>query len=67
MQSVIISGGSKDIVLLESIAEKMGLTVKHLSPQELEEIGIEKAIPEGKIGEFIDTDKFLTLNKSNTH
>jgi hypothetical protein len=67
MKSVIISGGSKDIQLLESIAEKMGMSVKQLSQEELENIDIEKAIPEGKTGEFVDTDKFLTQIKNNTH
>ena len=60
MESAILSGKSKkDIQLLISIAEKMGITAKFLSKDELEDFGIAKAIKEGETGEFIDTDDFL--------
>ena len=60
MQSAIISGKSKkDIQLLITIAEKMGIKAKYLSEEDLEDIGMGKAILEGKTGEFIDTDEFL--------
>ena len=60
MQSAIISGKSKkDIQLLITIAEKMGIKAKYLSEEDLEDIGMGKAILEGKTGEFIDTNEFL--------
>lgn len=60
MESAIISGKSKkDIRLLVTIAEKMGIKAKFLSKDDLEDFGIGKAIIEGQTGEFIDTDKFL--------
>ena len=60
MESAIISGKSKkDIQLLITIAEKMGIKAKYLSEEDLEDIGMGKAILEGKTGEFIDTDEFL--------
>jgi hypothetical protein len=60
MESAIISGKSKkDIQLLMAIAEKMGITAKFLTRDDLEDIGMAKAIKEGETGEWIDTDEFL--------
>jgi len=60
METAIISGDSKkDIQLLMAIAEKMGIRAKFLSKEDLEDIGIAKAIDEGKTGEFVDTEEFL--------
>jgi hypothetical protein len=60
MESAIISGKSKkDIQLLMAIAEKMGIKAKFLTKDELEDIGMAKAIKQGETGELIDTDEFL--------
>ena len=60
MESAIISGKSKkDIQLLITVAEKMGIKAKFLSKEDLEEIGMGRAILEGKTGEFVDTNEFL--------
>ena len=60
METAIISGKSKkDIQLLMAIAEKMGIRTKFLSKEYLEDIGMAKAIDEGKTGEYVDTDEFL--------
>jgi len=60
MESAIISGKSKkDIQLLIAIAEKMGIRAKFLTKDELEDIGMAKAIKQGETGELIDTDEFL--------
>ncbi|HVV53959.1 MAG TPA: hypothetical protein VHC47_01470 [Mucilaginibacter sp.] len=60
MESAIISGKSKkDIQLLVTIAEKMGIKAKFLSKDELEDIAMAQAIKEGETGELIDTDEFL--------
>jgi len=37
----------------------MGIKAKYLSEEDLEDMGMGKAILEGKTGEFIDTDEFL--------
>jgi len=37
----------------------MGIKAQFLSKDDLEDIGIAKAIIEGKSGEFVDTDEFL--------
>jgi hypothetical protein len=60
MESAIISGNSKkDIQLLITIAQKMGINAKFLTKDDLEDFGMAKAITEGKTGEFIDTEEFL--------
>jgi hypothetical protein len=64
MESAIISGKSKkDIQLLITIAEKMGVKAKYLSKDELEDFALAQAIKEGETGEIIDTDSFLNSLK----
>jgi hypothetical protein len=64
MVSAIISGKSKkDIQLLITLAEKMGLQAKLFTKDDLEDFGLAKAIKEGETGEFIDTDTFLNSIK----
>jgi hypothetical protein len=64
METAIISGKSKkDIQLLITIAEKIGIKAKLLSKDDLEDFGIAKAISEGKTGAFIDTNEFLNSLK----
>jgi hypothetical protein len=56
VESVIISGESKDIQLLVTIAKKMGMDVEFIDKADFV---IAKAIQEGETGEFIDTSDFL--------
>ena len=42
-----------------AIAEKMGIRAKFLSKEDLEDIGMAKAIDDGKTGEYVDTEEFL--------
>jgi len=60
MESILISGNSKkDIHLLATIAEKMGMDVSVFNGDDLEDFILAKAIKEGKTGELIDADAFL--------
>jgi len=64
MESAIITGKSKkDIQLLLNIAEKMGMKARILTKDDLEDIGMAKAISEGNTGDLIDTDEFLKTLK----
>ncbi|HEY4324095.1 MAG TPA: hypothetical protein VGN20_08915 [Mucilaginibacter sp.] len=64
MESAIISGKSKkDIQLLITIAEKMGIKAKYLSKDDLEDFILAEAIKEGETGELIDTEEFLNSLK----
>ena len=60
MESAILSGKSKkDIQLLITIAEKMGITAKFITKDDLEDFVMAKAIKDGETGEMIDTTEFL--------
>ena len=64
MESAIISGKSKkDIQLLVTIAEKMGIKAKFITKDDVEDFVIAKAIKEGETGELIDTGEFLKTIK----
>ena len=64
MESAIISAESKkDLQLLISIAEKMGVKAKFLSKEEMEDYAMANAIKEGETGEFVDTNAFLSSLK----
>ncbi len=59
MEAVIISGNSnKDIHLLANIAAKMGLTVKFVKENDLENFGMAKTAIEDAAGELIDNMEF---------
>ncbi len=65
MESAIVTTNSKnDLQLLLVLAKKMGIKSKVLSKEQLEDLGLKKAIDEGRTGKFIETGKFLkSLNK----
>ncbi|MEX0812215.1 MAG: hypothetical protein WD048_08355 [Chitinophagales bacterium] len=64
MKSAIITSDSKkDLELLIEIAHKFGIKAKILSDEQMEDLGMVKAIKTGRTGEFIDTDKFLNSLK----
>jgi hypothetical protein len=66
MESAIISGKSKkDIQLLITIAEKMGINAKFITKDDMEDIVMAKAIKEGETGELIDTTEFLKSIKGS--
>ncbi len=60
MSTVILTSDSKkDLDLIIKLAKKLGIGIKELSKEEIEDIGLSAAIKEGKTGEYIDTDSFL--------
>ena len=60
METVILSSESRqDMKLILQMASKLGISIKKLSKDEIEEIGLSLAIKQGKTDEFIDTDRFL--------
>jgi hypothetical protein len=56
VEYVIISGESKDIQLLATIAQKMRLNVKFIRKKDF---AMAKAIKKGETGDLIDTSEFL--------
>ena len=60
METVILSSNSqKDLNLILKLAKKIGISIKKLSKDDIEEIGLSLAIKNGRTGEYIDTDSFL--------
>ncbi len=60
MTTVLLSSESdSDLSLLIELAKKLGISIKKLSKEEVEDIGLSFAIKKGRTGEFIDTDSFL--------
>jgi len=60
MQTVILQGDSKEsLKLLTELARKIGISVKYLTEEEKEEMGLLIAINKGKTGKYIDTATFI--------
>jgi len=60
METVILQGKSKaDLELLIALAKKLGIKGRRVTTEELEDIGLAKAIKEGRTGEFVDKEAFL--------
>ena len=65
MQTAIFKSKSNDdLKLLIELAKKIGIKVKILTEDEVEDIGFGLAIKEGRTGEYIETDSYIkTLRK----
>lgn len=60
MEVAILNSKSKsNLNLLLAIAKKLGVNTKRLSNEEIEDIGLSKAIKEGRTSEYIDTELFI--------
>jgi hypothetical protein len=60
METAVLQGNSKaDLKMLTDIAKKIGITVKYLTEEEKEDIGLLKAIKEGRTGKYINTESYL--------
>jgi hypothetical protein len=60
MQTVLLHSNSKtDLKLLTDLAKKIGITVKYLTEEEKEDIGLLNAIKKGRTKKYVDTEDFL--------
>lgn len=60
METVVLQGNSKaDLKILTDLAKKIGITVKYLSEEEKENVGLLQAINKGRTGNFIETERYL--------
>jgi len=60
MQTVVLNGKSKtDLKLLTDLAKKIGISVKYITEEEKEEIGLLNAISKGRTKKYIETDTFI--------
>lgn len=60
METVVLQGNSKaELKLLTDLAKKIGITVKYLSEEEKEDLGLIQAVKEGRTGKYADTNSYL--------
>jgi len=60
MKTAVLQANSKaDLKMLTDLAKKIGITVKYLSEEEKEDIGMLQAIKEGRTGKYVKTDSYL--------
>ena len=60
METVVLHSNSKaNLKLITDMARKIGVTVKYLTDNEKEDIGLVNAIKKGRTGKFVDTDSFI--------
>jgi hypothetical protein len=58
--AILHTDSDKDLSLILQLAKKLGISARKLSKDEIEDYGLSIAISEGKTGEYINTDTFLT-------
>jgi hypothetical protein len=60
METVVLhSNSKKNLKLITELALKIGVSVKYLTNDEKEDIGLAVAIKNGRTGKFVDTDEFI--------
>jgi hypothetical protein len=60
METLILSGEKKsEMNLIIEIARKFGIKARKLSIEDIEDIGLLKAIKDGETGEYVNADQFL--------
>ena len=58
--AILHTESDKDLALILQLAKKLGISARKLSKDEIEDYGLSIAISEGKTGEYIDTETFLS-------
>jgi hypothetical protein len=58
--AILHTESDKDLALILQLAKKLGISARKLSKDEIEDYGLSIAILEGKTGEYIDTETFLS-------
>lgn len=58
--AILHTESDKDLALILQLAKKLGISARKLSKEEIEDYGLSIAISEGKTGEYIDTETFLS-------
>lgn len=57
--AILTSKSNKDLDILIDLAEKLGIKTKVLTQEQLEDIGMVKAIKSARTGENIDKSRFI--------
>ncbi len=60
MENLVLTSSSKsDISLIFKLAKKMGVNVKRVSNEDMEDSALLLAIKKAKTGKYVDTNTFL--------
>ena len=60
MQTVVIQSNSKaDFKMITDIAKKFGAKIKILKDEDKDDLGLLKAMMEGRTGKYVNTEAFL--------
>ena len=57
--AILTSESNKNLQILIELAERLGIKTKLLTEEQLEDIGLIKAIKSGRTGDLVDTSKFM--------
>ncbi len=61
--AILTSASNKNLKILIELAKQLGIKTKILTEEQLEDIGLSKAIKQGRTGDFVDTDEFVNSLK----
>lgn len=62
MESLLIHPDSnEDLTLLLALAKKMGISARIVSEEEMEELGLLKAMEEGRASDFVSRSSIMDL------
>ena len=65
METLLLQSESKkDMKMLAELAKKIGLSAYFVSKEDMEDIGLAKAMKKGRTGEYINTDIYLKKLKA---
>ena len=60
METIVLNSNSKENMrLIADLARKIGVSVKYLTDEEKEDMGMVNAIKKGRTGEFVNTEDYL--------
>lgn len=66
MTAFVISGYNEvDLKIISDLAKRLGANVKTLSDEEILDIGLLKAMEEGRNSEFISKERIMKLLEAN--
>ena len=62
MTAIVISGQNKvDLKIIIELAKRLGVNVKTLSDEEILDLGLLKAMEEGRNSDFVSRDRIMKL------
>ncbi len=65
--AIVTSKSKKDLKLLLDLARKLDIKTKLLTKEEIEDLGLAKAISVSRTQKYVDADKFLKKISQNFH